>query len=276
MVYTNIRYSTTLNDAQLDYLSDECQDINRMMCFKTFLRLTVLELTPVTRKHFSAVLQPGQFMASKVELAMMWGCNRKTATRIIKEFNQMGILQSEASNRTTIHTLKCLSVWFTNQRVVKNGYFVSNPIVKPIEKSDRTVVYVPPENGEKPVASGKDKALVSGGALTVGSADDNTSTHQLKPDIDGIAEKNLRHSIPLLSLSEQQDKGIKNNQPSSDLTGADGLLGQSNHPLHIDARMNEGDELTSTKNTQSSSSRCPALLQECSTIGKEKSSENVS
>ena len=62
MVYTNIRYSTTLNDAQLDYLSDECQDINRMMCFKTFLRLAVLDQTKVTRKHFSAVLQPGQFM----------------------------------------------------------------------------------------------------------------------------------------------------------------------------------------------------------------------
>lgn len=209
MVYTNIRYSTTLNDTQLDYLSDECQDINRMMCFKTFLRLTVLELTPVTKKHFSAVLQPGQFMASKVELAMMWGCNRKTATRIIKEFNLMGILQSEASNRTTIHTLKCLSVWFTNQGMVKNNFFVSNPIVRPIEKSDRTIVHVPSENGEKHVASVRDKALVSGGTPTVESADDNTSTHQLKPDTDGIAEQDLTHSIPLLSLAEQQDKGIK-------------------------------------------------------------------
>ena len=52
-------------------------------------------------------------MASKVELSLMWGCNRKTATRIIREFNQMGILRSEPSNRTTIHTLLCLSVWFT-------------------------------------------------------------------------------------------------------------------------------------------------------------------
>ena len=100
MRYANIRYSTLLNEAQYDYLSDECQDISRMKCFKTFIRLTLMEQTTVTKTHFSAVLQPGQFMASKVELSLMWGCNRKTATRIIREFNQMGILRSEPSNRS--------------------------------------------------------------------------------------------------------------------------------------------------------------------------------
>lgn len=29
----NLRYSITLNDAQLDYLSDEQQEIHRMKCF---------------------------------------------------------------------------------------------------------------------------------------------------------------------------------------------------------------------------------------------------
>ena len=69
MRYTNIRYSTLLNEAQYDYLSDECLDINRMKCFKTFIRLAVMEQTTVTKTHFSAVLQPGQFMASKVEFS---------------------------------------------------------------------------------------------------------------------------------------------------------------------------------------------------------------
>ena len=272
MVYTNIRYSTTLNDAQLDYLSDECQDINRMMCFKTFLRLAVLDQTKVTRKHFSAVRQPGQFMASKVELAMMWGCNRKTATRIIREFNLMGILQSEASNRTTIHSLKCLSVWFTNQRMVKNGYFVSNPIVKPVEKPDRTATHVPPENEGKTVVSEKDKSLVSGGTRTVESVDGNASIHHQEPEPDGKAEQNLTYSFPLLSLAEKEKN---NDQPPSGLTVADGLSGQSNYPLPTDAGMDEGTKPSPKENDQPSSSQCPALLQECSTIGKEKSSESV-
>ena len=202
MVYTNIRYSTTLNDAQLDYLSDECQDINRMMCFKTFLRLAVLDQTKVTRKHFSAVLQSGQFMASKVELAMMWGCNRKTATRIIREFNLMGILQSEASNRTTIHTLKCLSVWFTNQRMVKNVYFVSNPIVRPVVKPIRNDCHVPPESEVKPVLTEQAKPQVSGETSTVGHDADGLS----KPDgklanltTNGKTEQNLTPSSSLPS-----------------------------------------------------------------------------
>ena len=146
MQYTNIRYSITLNEAQLDYLSDEQQDILRMKCLKTFIRMAVLEETKVSGKNFSAVLQPGQFVASKVDLAREWECNRKTATRIVHEFNQLGILRSEATNRTTIHTLICLSAWFTGWRLIKSGFFDSNPLVKPIKKPHRIPKHVPPES----------------------------------------------------------------------------------------------------------------------------------
>ena len=57
MQCTNIRYSITLNEAQLDYLSDEQQDILRMKCLKTFIRMAVLEETKVSGKNYSAVLQ---------------------------------------------------------------------------------------------------------------------------------------------------------------------------------------------------------------------------
>ena len=162
MQYANIRYSITLNDAQLDYLSDEQQDILRMKCLKTFIRMAVLKETKVSGKNFSAVLQPGQFMASKVELARMWECDRKTATRIVQEFNQIGILRSESSNRTTIHTLICLSVWFTGWGMIKSSFFDSKPVVKPIVKPSRTTKRVPPEmavetrksDGANPVNSG--------------------------------------------------------------------------------------------------------------------------
>ena len=56
MQCTNIRYSITFNDAQLDYLSDEQQDILRMKCLKTFIRMAVLEETTVSGKNYSAVL----------------------------------------------------------------------------------------------------------------------------------------------------------------------------------------------------------------------------
>ena len=152
MQYPNIRYSITLNDAQLDYLSDEQQDILRMKCLKTFIRMAVLKETKVSGKNFSAVLQPGQFMASKVDLAGLWGCDRKTATRIVQEFNQIGILRSESSNRTTIHTLICLSAWFPGRGMIRSSFFVSNPEVKPIIKPSRATKRVPPE---KPVETRK-------------------------------------------------------------------------------------------------------------------------
>ena len=141
----NLRYSITLNDAQLDYLSDEQQEIHRMKCFKTFLQMTIPEENKVYGKNFSAVLQPGQFVASKVDLARLWGCDRKTATRIVQEFNQLGILRSEPSNRTTIHTMICLSAWFEYRGMIRSRFFVSNPVVKPIVKPVRTTKRVPPE-----------------------------------------------------------------------------------------------------------------------------------
>ena len=52
----SLRYSITLNEAQLDYLSDEQQDILRMKCLKTFIRMAVLEETKVSGKNYSAVL----------------------------------------------------------------------------------------------------------------------------------------------------------------------------------------------------------------------------
>ena len=196
MRHTNIRYSTLLNEAQYDYLSNECQDINRMKCFKTFIRLAVMEQTTVTKTHFSAVLQPGQFMASKVELSLMWGCNRKTATRIIREFNQIGILRSEPSNRTTIHTLLCLSVWFTDQRTIKNPFFVSNPMVKPIEKPTRPTNHVPPKSGAEAVEVCKPTPTDSGGTS---SADTGNVTKVMSPE--SLAEVMKEQSLtPSLSL----------------------------------------------------------------------------
>ena len=55
MQCTNIRYSITLNEAQLDYLSDEQQDILRMKCLKTFIRMAVLEETKVSGKNYSTI-----------------------------------------------------------------------------------------------------------------------------------------------------------------------------------------------------------------------------
>ena len=276
MKYTNIRYSTTLNDAQTDYLADECQDINRMKCFKTFLRMAVLEPTKVSKKHFSAVLQPGQFMASKVELSMMWGCNRKTATRIIKEFNLMGILESVPSNRTTIHTLKCLSVWFTNQGMVKNNFFVSNPIIRPVVKPIRNGSHVPPESEVKPVFTDQAKPQVSGETSTVDADGSSKPNGQLANSAtNGQTEQNLTPSSSLPSNNIIGTGAIGNSSADdSNLPLVESVTKPSTH--FADSEQTKPNpsglnpDATKAESDQSPHGQCEALLQECVTKGKEK------
>ena len=139
----------------------------------------------------------------------MWRCNRKTATRIIREFNLMGILSSEPSNRTTIHTLRCLSVWFTDQRMVKNSYFVSHPVVKPIEKPTRTAAHVPPVASPKSEETDKSVSPDSGETSVVNPpCDDGNAIHATSGNIDGNtmspdtqpAAVKEQHAAPSFSL----------------------------------------------------------------------------
>lgn len=216
MLYTNIRYSVMLNDAQYDYLLDESQEINRMMCFRTFLRMAVMEQTEVSKKNFLAVLLPGQFVASKVELSKSWRCNRKTATRIVHEFNQMGFLHSEPSNRTTIHTLKCLSVWFTDQRVVKNNFFDSNPMVKPIGKMERNTDHVPPKNGLKTTENGQVMPFVPA-ATSVAEGDGKIDAGRpSKESIEGKEDRIVEPPLP--SRLDDAPMGQDDNPLSSDMS----------------------------------------------------------
>ena len=265
MRYANIRYSTLLNEAQYDYLSDECQDINRMKCFKTFIRLTLMEQTTMTKTHFSAVLQPGQFMASKVELSLMWGCNRKTATRIIREFNQMGILRSEPSNRTTIHTLLCLSVWFTDQRTIKNPYFVSNPMVKPIEKPTRPTNHVPPKSGVQTVEVCKPAPTDSGGTS---SADAGDVAKVMPPESLAEGMKEHSHSLSQPSNDNTRERVSPVCQSSSE-TVADNRHYPTSSNLQSDGMREENKQPTVVEDTQLSfRHQDESLLQEVSTEGK--------
>ena len=190
----------------------------------------------------------------------------------------MGILESVPSNRTTIHTLKCLSVWFTNQGMVKNNFFVSNPIVRPVVKPIRNGSHVPPESEVKPVLTEQAKPQVSGETSTVGhNADESSKPNGLlaKSAANGQTEQNL---TPSSSLPSDNIIGIG----ADDISGAD----DSNLPLvESVTKPNTGladseqvklnpnrlnPDATKAESDQSPHSQCEALLQECVTEGEEK------
>lgn len=132
MAYTNVRYSLMLNDQQLEALSDGKQKINRMMCLHTMLKLAGMEKTVVTKKGFSAETQIGQFTIEMEKLGELIGADKKTAERIVADFVRLGLIEKTGNNRTTIITMKCLSVWFCDgQPAIKNPFFNFNPSVLP-------------------------------------------------------------------------------------------------------------------------------------------------
>ncbi len=102
MKYKNVKYGILLTREQLDFLKDDNQGFHRMKAFDTFLSLTAIEPFHYEKKDFSADLGIGQFAISKVELAGLWHCDRKTVQKMIDLFNEVGILTSIANNRTSI------------------------------------------------------------------------------------------------------------------------------------------------------------------------------
>lgn len=238
-----------------------------MKCFKTFIRLAAMEQTTVTKTHFSAVLQPGQFLASKVELSLMWGCNRKTATRIIREFNQIGILRSEPSNRTTIHTLLCLSVWFTDQRTIKNPFFVSNPMVKHIEKLTRPTNYVPPKSGAETVEVCKQTPTGLGGTS---SADTSNVIKVMSSEslAEGMKEHSLTPSLSLPSNDKTRERVSQVCQSSNEIV-ADNDLSLTSSNLQSDGMREENKQPTVVEEPQvPSRHQDESLLQDVLTEGK--------
>ena len=132
MKYKNVKYGILLTREQLDFLKDDNQGFHRMKAFDTFLSLAAIEPFHYEKKNFSADLDIGQFAISKVELAKLWHCDRKTAQKMIDLFNEVGILTSVANNRTTIHTIHCLAFWFVDGQDVpiRNPHYQRNPVTQ--------------------------------------------------------------------------------------------------------------------------------------------------
>ena len=179
----------------------------------------------------------------------------------------MGILRSEPSNRTTIHTLLCLSVWFTEQQTIKNPFFVSNPMVKPIEKPRRLTNHVPPKSGAETVEVCKTTPTDSGGTS---SADTGDVAKVMPPE--SLAEGMKEHShSPSLSLPSNDNtrECVSSAYQSSSETVADNRHYPTSSNLQSDGMREENKQPTAVEDPKlSSRHQDENLLPEVSTEGK--------
>ena len=155
MKYKNVRYGILLTREQLDFLKDDNQGFHRMKAFDTFLSLTAIEPFHYEKKNFSADLGIGQFAISKVELAELWHCDRKTAQKMIDLFNEVGVLTSVANNRTTIHTIHCLAFWFVDGQdaPIKNPHYHRNTFTQNLAVQGNANPISANSNGNSPIQS---------------------------------------------------------------------------------------------------------------------------
>lgn len=121
---TEVHYCIVLSQAQQDYLLASRTSIDRNRCLHSLLRMAVRVATPYHIKGFQTVLQPGQVAVSEVELAGIWRCTRKTVGRVLDRMNALGLVSSETNNRTSVHTLLCLSGWITGDGMLRNPFYI--------------------------------------------------------------------------------------------------------------------------------------------------------
>ena len=119
----NVSYSLILNKVQADYLSASKYGINRMQALVSLIDLTQTKEETYEKRGFSATVEVGQFIASEVELSRLWRCDRKTVSRVLDQMNQVGLISSIQTNRTSIHTLLCVGSWIIDGVTIKNGHF---------------------------------------------------------------------------------------------------------------------------------------------------------
>lgn len=121
---TDLNYCIVLSSEQLSFLAGSKYGIDRMKILHQLIEAAVLKETEYAMKGFSTTLQVGQAILSEVDLSCKSGYDKKTISRVLDKMNQLGIIASTQSNRTSVHTLKCISAWMQDGKRIDNPFYV--------------------------------------------------------------------------------------------------------------------------------------------------------
>ena len=117
-------YCIELTPGQLDYLAGSKYGIDRMKILHCLISAVVLKETVYSIKGFNTTLQAGQAIMSEVDLSSRLHYDKKTISRVLDRMNELGIVATTQSNRTSVHSLKCVSAWIADGKMVSNPFRV--------------------------------------------------------------------------------------------------------------------------------------------------------
>ena len=121
----DIYYCIVLSEEQLDFLAGSKYGIDRMKVLRHLIGAAAVKETEYEKKGFAVTLHIGQAALSEVDLANRLGYDKKTVSRLLDRMALLGIVASEQTNRTSIHTVHCVSAWYADNQKILNPYYVS-------------------------------------------------------------------------------------------------------------------------------------------------------
>ena len=226
MYQEHLSYGLFLSDRQLDFLSNYPQGFDRMKCFATFLQLAVKEPTHYEKKEYFVDLTPGQFAISEVELAKLWKCNRKTASKMVDMFHEVGLVSSVPNCRTTVFTVHCLASWYFGNQVIRNAHYSRHPQVEQRIKANHK---------SQDVANGSiDNETVANGTSAEGSATDGFTSNK------NATEDSLKDNSLSLSSTEIDKANITHQTDGQTIEQRDEYTSKHKAPVSCD-NSNEGN-----------------------------------
>ena len=178
-------YCLVLSESQARFLATSKYGIDRMKALMSLVERVATAEHKYEQKGFTTTVHIGQVVISEVELSRLWKCDRKTVSRVLDTMNGLGIVSTTQNNRTSIHTLLCVSAWYINGQMIVNPYYV--PMKDRFPEGNSAPVNVP--------------ANVNGNAA--GTSKEPTPSGQLATDVQDGNIPNQLHPVTQHSMSKQ-------------------------------------------------------------------------
>ncbi len=131
-----VHYQMTLSAPQLNYLSESKYHKNRMSFFLDLVNSAVLRPTKSQVSGCDDMIYIGQVEKSEVQLAKDWDCDRKTVSKVISKMNELGIITTKKSNRTSVHTIHPVAAWIVDNTRIRNPYFRTGYVYNQIREGN--------------------------------------------------------------------------------------------------------------------------------------------
>ena len=227
MYQEDLSYGLFLSDQQLDFLSNYPQGFDRMKCFATFLQIAVKEPTHYEKKEYSVDLTPGQFAISEVELAKLWKCNRKTASKMVDMFHEVGLVSSVPNCRTTIFTVHCVASWYIGNQVIRNAHYSRHPQIEQRIKANHKC-----QDDAK--GSATDGVVVSGTVVN-GCATEGITTNKT------VTEDSMKNNSLSLSSTEIDKANIAHQSDGQTIEQRDEYTSKHTVPISRDNSNDDND-----------------------------------